>query len=310
MVLPTYEPHGYDTAETPTALHQIADVGAGWVQFVPIWYQTARDSPQIHPAGKGPDDRSVRRAVALAHQQGLKVLLKPHVDVLDGTDRSNIQPTDRAAWFKSYTVFIAHYAQLAGELKVDEFAVGTELASMSSDRAGWAGAIKAVRDRYSGPLVYAANYYSYPKVAFWDLVDLVGIDAYWPLSNAPTTDVTELKRNLAPIREELATFTKRVGRRILFTETGFTSQKGTTTAPSDGTISAQPAQDEQAAAYEALLDTFDQQAWWAGVYWWVWTDLPADPPDSPPALDYSSRGKAAETVLTEKWHKNPVSINR
>src|SRR5690242_4148991 len=109
VVLPTYEPHGYATAETPVALRQTADVGAGWVQFVPIWYQTARDSIRIQPAGKGPDDQSVRRAVALAHEQGLKVLLKPHVDVLDGTDRSKIQPSDRTAWFKSYTAFIAHY---------------------------------------------------------------------------------------------------------------------------------------------------------------------------------------------------------
>lgn len=307
MVLPTWEPHGYDTAQTPLALRQIADLGAGWVQLVPTWYEASSTATQIRPVGKSPDDNGIRDAVAQAHDLRLKVLLKPHVDVLDGTDRSDIQPGDRAAWFASYTTFISHYARLAAELDVDEFVVGTELDSMSPDRTGWAGVIQAVRDHYPGPLVYAANYNAYTKVSFWDLVDLVGIDAYWPLGTEPTTDVATLERHLVPIRDQLATFATSSGRRIVFTEAGFTSQRGATTAPSKWTISEQPAQDEQAAAYRALLHTFDQESWWAGVYWWVWADLPSEPRDPPPALNYSVRGKAAESVLRQWWSKKKTS---
>ena len=43
----------------------------------------------------------------------MEVMLKPHVDVIDGTFRGEIEPADRAAWFASYGSMIDHYADLA-----------------------------------------------------------------------------------------------------------------------------------------------------------------------------------------------------
>jgi hypothetical protein len=88
------------------------------------------------------------------------------------------------------------------------------------------------------------------------------------------------------------------GRKILFTEAGFTSQQGTTTDPSNWMISKTPNEAEQAAAYQALLATFSDQPWWAGVYWWVWAVLPGS--EAAP-LDFSPRGKAAEWVIRRWW---------
>jgi peptidoglycan/xylan/chitin deacetylase (PgdA/CDA1 family) len=128
------------------------------------------------------------------------------------------------------------------------------------DRDHWLDVIRVVRARYHGTLVYAANFNEYVDVSFWDSLDLS---------------------------------------RILFTEAGYTSERGTTTLPYSWTISQTPDQSEQAAAYQALLASFDKQSWWAGVFWWVWDVLPDEGGDH--TLDFSPRGKLAENVVRRWW---------
>jgi hypothetical protein len=43
-----------------------------------------------------------------------------------------------------------------------------------------------------GKLTYAANWDDFDKVPFWNELDYIGIDAYFPLSNATTPSVLEL----------------------------------------------------------------------------------------------------------------------
>ncbi|MFF6777041.1 hypothetical protein ACFY8W_26305 [Streptomyces sp. NPDC012637] len=305
FALPTYSADGYDDARVlDDRLRHLADVGAGWVQITPTWFQSSADAHEVTRAPAGavwqtPDDAGVRNVIALAHAHGLKVLLKPHVDLPDAESRSSIRPRDHAAWFASYTDFITHYARLAAGSGAEQFAVGTELEGVSGDRDEWLDVIRAVRAHYPGPLLYAANYDEYPRVAFWDALDLIGVDAYWPVSSRPTRDVGALERAWRPIREELAAFAAERGRRILFTEAGYVSQRGSTTAPYSWTISTTPDQAEQAAGYEALLSSFRDEPWWAGVFWWVWDVTPHGSPDD--ELDYTPRGKAAEEVVRRWW---------
>jgi hypothetical protein len=300
LILPTWQVDGYRSTDTKQALDGIASVGANWVQIVPFWYQATLTSDTIGPTEHSVSDNGVRNAINLAHTHGLKVLLKPQVDLADHKNyRGKINPTNRTDWFASYQSFIVHYAGLAQQSGVDQFAVGTELASMSGsgDRSSWLTAINAIKAQYHGPLVYAANFDEYPGVSFWDVLDLVGIDGYWPLSQTPTTDVSQLEQAFAPIRDALRAFAARVGRRILFTEAGYPAQVGAAVAPTDPHISSKPAQDQQAAAYQALFATFSGQPWWAGVFWWSWwTTTGVYLP-----LDHAVQGKLAESVLRRWW---------
>jgi hypothetical protein len=300
--MPTYSRDGYQSPEVATYLRQLVATGATWVQVNPTWYQDDVHTANLGPTAQTPSDASMDHVIGLAHQVGLKVFLKPLLDLEPtggGGYRGTIRPTDRAAWFASYTRFIGHYAELAARLDVEEFGVGTELAGVSRDHAAWYGVVEAVKVRYRGPLVYAANFDEYRHVAFWDLLDRVGIDAYWPVSPHPTADVPTLLRAWVPIVRELAAFAERTGRRVLFTEAGYTSQRGSTTAPWSWTTSSIPDQAEQAAAYQALLASLNGRPWWAGVFWWDWAAPPTSTTGDP--LDYSPRGKAAEAVVRRWW---------
>jgi hypothetical protein len=299
FALPTWQQGGYDSPGLELSLSEITDIGATWVQFTPTWYQQARSSNQIFRTTRTVNDAGLERAIALAHQRGLNVFLKPHLNLPNpGQDSSNnINPDDRVAWFASYTAFITHYASMAQRLGAEQFAIATELSSVTDDRAAWLRVIEAVRSQYRGPVVYAAGR-DWQQVPFWDAVDLIGIDAYATLTDRSTSDVSVLQRAWESHLDEGTALAVKYGRKILFTEAGFTSQHGTTTDPSNWRISKTPNETEQAAGYESLLATFSDEPWWAGVYWWEWAVLPfieAEP------LDFSPRGKAAESVIRRWW---------
>ncbi|MFD9790572.1 hypothetical protein ACFWXK_06420 [Streptomyces sp. NPDC059070] len=300
MTLPSWAVDDYGGPRARQYLADIAHTGARWVVFTPTWYQKNTEESGQRPTEETASDASLRGISALARAAGLKVMLKPHVDLVDGTDRAEIRPADRAAWFTSYERFITHYADLARETGAERFVVGTELAGVSADGAAWHRVVAAVRSHYRGPLTYAANYDEYAKVAFWQDLDVIGVDAYWPLAEKPTTDAGALARAWRPIADELAAFSASRHRPVLFTEAGYTSQRGSTTAPYSWTVSKKDGADEQAAAYRALLDTFAGRAWWAGVCWWMWDDWP-DSGETPARLAYTPHGKPAEEVLRAHW---------
>ncbi len=301
LVLPTWRTNGYEGPPAAHAISDIAGVGATWVQFTPTWKMVTGTSSKIDAAWTV-TDAAVLKAIDLAHSKGLKIMLKPHVDPQDGTNRWQMNPSNRAAWFDSYQSMMTHYATIAQQNGVEEFSVGCELATMSgpADRGRWLTVINAIKAVYSGPLVYAANTDEYAQVSFWDQLDFVGIDAYFPLSTTPTTDVSALEAAWIPIRDQIAAFAGGVGRRIIFTEAGYPSLTGAAVEPWNNQYSSKPSQPEQAAAYQALLATFSGQPWWAGVFWWAWwTDNGVYAP-----LDHAIGGKLAESVLRNWWASN------
>ena len=302
FALPTWQEDGYDSPQVEQAYRDMVEVGATWVELTPTWYQETRNADEIARTSMTVSDGGLERAIALAHQHHVNVFLKPHLDLPNpGQDsRNNIRPDHPDAWFAAYTTFISHYAEMAEQMGVEQFAVGTELSSVQDDRAAWLKVIQAVRARYHGSLTYAANADEYESVPFWGAVDVIGIDAYWQLSEASTTDVPMLQRSWEPIRADLAALSAKYHHKILFTEAGYTSQEGTTTNPSDWRLSTTQNETEQAAAYQALLATFSDQSWWAGVYWWVWAALPNTDYDP---LDFSPHGKAAEWTIRGWWAK-------
>lgn len=299
FALPSWQVRGYDGPDVEQSLEEVKSVGATWVQFTPTWYQDDTRSSSIERTSGTVSDTGLRRAITVAHQLGLKVLLKPHVDlpVPGQNSRNNILPEDRPAWFAAYTDFIRHYAAIAQETGVAQFAMGTELSSLTDDREPWVRVVDAVRGEYDGVVLYAAGR-DYATVSFWDVLDMIGIDAYLALGSEPTTDVATLARAWQPAVEQLSAMSAQYGKRILFTEAGYTSQQGTITDPSNWRISNTVSEAEQAAAYQALLSTFTPQLWWAGVFWWVWITPPytvAEP------KDFSPKGKEAETIVRHWW---------
>lgn len=105
-------------------------------------------------------DRDIETAVRNAKNLGMKVCLKPVVNVRDGAWRARISFPDIETndtecnywekWFKSYTDFMCHYAELAEELGCEMLCIGCEMVGTEKQTSYWTELIKKVRKIYSG----------------------------------------------------------------------------------------------------------------------------------------------------------------
>ena len=290
----------------------LAATGSNWAGLLVTWYMERRDSSDFaEDLLKTPTDEAVAAAIRDLHGLGLKVMLKPHVDVMDGTWRGSMHPADVARWFAAYRAFLVRYAALAEASGVEMLCVGTELATLSDARYGaeWRDVIAAVRAAYRGPLTYAANANSpgdeYTSVSFWPLLDLPGLDVYTPLTGRSNPSREELVRGWTSNRygqNMVAAFKNwqaSHGKPVIFTEIGYRSADGTNLAPWDWAAAAPYDPGEQADCYAAAFTVWTSESpWMKGVFWWDWSVPPPGPSDT----DYTPWGKPAEEVLRARTH--------
>ena len=302
-----YNNFGQPTGQGTDSRTELAATKASWAGVLTTWYQANATATSISAdSNRTPTDQAVIFAINELHAKGLKVMLKPHVDSEDGAWRGTFQPTDVDAWFKSFTAFILHYAQLAQDQNVELLCFGTEYVQLSggANQARWDAVIAAIRQVYTGKLVYAANATftgdEFTSVSFWDKVDLLGIDGYFPLTNHADPTLAELVaawRNNEFGEDLVATvqnFADAHQKPLIFTELGYKSVAGANTQPFNFTFPGSFDLTEQQNCYTAFYTVWaPENSWMLGIFWWAW-------PVPPPAAndtDYNPRAKPAENVL-------------
>lgn len=290
---------GYGTATAQVSLDALAATGANTVTVIVTAYQSDRNAAQVRSGDpRTPTPTAVQRIVNAARARGLRVALKPHVDLDDGRWRGHIAPADAAVWFRSYRAFVLSWADLARSLGADQFVVGTELAGTLGHEQEWRRTIAEIRGRFAGELLYAASWDEAAKVPFWDALDLVGVDFYFPVAVRPDAGRLEILAAWQPWLERLRLLHRQTGRDILFSEIGYRSVDGAGMAPYEFGPGAKLDLGEQADLYWAALQATSNQDWIRGVSWWNW---PADGSGGPLNTDYTARDKPAAQELSAAW---------
>lgn len=103
----------------------------------------------------------------------------------------------------------------------------------------WEHLIWDMRKVYNGKMTVAANFDNYDEVEFWDELDLIGINAYFPLRDlgSSASDQTEIEAHWNSILDSISAFKNREGlekQDVLFTEIGYGRHQGSTLAPWQG----------------------------------------------------------------------------
>ncbi len=295
--LTAYSAEGYAQESVKRDVQTLADLGSTAITVVPTWYMKSATANRIAPdPDKTPTDESLIKVIHTIREAGLQVILKPHVDVIDDTYRGEIQPVNRSAWYRSYGEFLDHYTSLATENSVDIFVMGTELKTLSAETGNWQALIQMVRDRFFGPITYAANWDEVDQVQFWSDLDAIGVDAYYPLSpddgSAPT--LKGLVASWKKIAAELKAKSEQWERPILLTEVGYPSQVGATAKPY--AVTDKPAdQNVQALAFKATFQALSGADWLKGISWWSWRADPSG--DERLDVDYTPEMKKAQGEL-------------
>ena len=308
MCYVTWNKDKYSSAASDASLKRMRDAGVKWIAVVPNWYQQRCDTTDIFPNGNTSTDASLIHVIKAAHSLGMNVMVKPHLDIVDASDGSwrgdiacKVEP-DWLKWFENYSDFVVHYAKIAQENDVEIFCIGTELTVVATTKEDmWRNiVIKAVRDVYKGPITYAANWdEEYRHIKFWDALDYVGIDAYFPLSDSESPGLDEIKKGWEPWVKEIEAFQKTVNKPIIFPEVGYCSVDYAAKTPWEEKPGSKVNPELQANCYRALFETFWNKEWFYGAYWWRWgTDVRFGGGNS---RGFTPQNKPAQKVI-EEWY--------
>jgi hypothetical protein len=293
-----YTAHDYRTEDARRALRTAVRLGAEWVTITPAWYQPTVHSTRMGPErGRTPTPESVETIIDRARDLRLAVTLKPHLNSLDGRFRGEISPRDVPRWFASYGRMLAFYARLAERTGVRQLVVGTELEGVSGHTGRWRRLIARTRELFGGRLTYAANYDEVFRLRFWDDLDLIGVDAYFPLSEEPDPSVSELVEAWRRPLGKLERLGERWDRDVLLTEIGYPSAESAVRTPYEAR--GEQDLDLQRRAVEAALTAVAEKPWIAGTTWWEWWSRPSKLDDGDTSL--SLNGKPAADVIRE-WY--------
>ena len=289
---------GYSTAASDSSIAALAATGANTLVLVVTAYQTDPFADSLHVGDpRTPSAGAIRHALASASGRGLSVVIKPHVDLDDGTWRGRIAPLHPPEWFASYQRFILPLAALAESLSAPQFVVGTELAGTLGSRELWHETIARVRTVFSRQVVYAASWDEAGLVPFWSDVDRVGIDFYFPVATRSDPDRLDALAGWQPWLARLEILSAQAGRPILLTEIGYRSVAGAGMRPYE-TSGGRLDLAEQADLYWAALEACGGERWLDGMYWWNW---PASGAGGSSNTDYTPRGKPAAAELRASW---------
>jgi hypothetical protein len=302
---------GYGSPAYRRSLEEARRLGASWVSLTPFGRIADLAPTGVAMTFEAPfreNREAVLRAVEDAHAAGLRVMLVPHLWVESGGWRGEIEPGSPAAWeqwARGYADFVRAWATIAEASGVDMLAVGVELRSWVTTgyAPSFADVIREVRARYHGLLTYAANWDDAEDTVIWGDLDLIGVNAFFPLAENPGAGPEELARGASKVRERMRALAARWQKPIVFTEFGYTTRTDPALRPwewPDHMLEVTVDQGAQADAYAALLGAVIGEPWLAGAFTWR---LYSDPDDLSQEAEwgFSPRGKAAELVLRDAF---------
>ncbi len=284
-------------------LHEIVRLRATHLSVVWVWWQQNVHATRIEPRPRwSATDTQIQKTIEQAKAMGLHVTAFPIVRLASsekGQWRGRIQPTDEDAWWTSYEAYMLK--SLALSKKADRFCVGSELLSREPMRARWVELIERVRlTMPEMELLYSANWDHFKPVSFWDLVDVVGLTAYWELTHNLEATEDDLFVAWRDIKRQVLSFSQALGRRFVFTEVGYPSLETAFAWPWDETRKENISLGAQQKAYRAFVRAWSDTPALQGVYWWNWFGF-GGPKDG----DYTPRHKPASKTIYG-WYTKPV----
>lgn len=277
MSYATWDRDRFASEYSDASLKELTNIGVEYVAAIVTWYQEEHTSTEIKKTDRSPSIESTKHLISKAHSLGLKIMLKPHVDLIDKFDgtfwRADIgfhNDADWEKWFENYTDYILTYAEIAEEKSVEIFCVGTELSFTTQKPDKWLELISKVKEVYSGELVYAANWDNYQNVKFWNELDYIGIDAYFPLTNGDSPTIEKIEQGWRRWASEIKTWLGDRDQKVIFTEIGYASTPSASRRPWQGGLRGNADPEMQKKCYEAFFRTIWDEPWLAGAYWWKW----------------------------------------
>lgn len=301
-------PGEWDAPVMAETIVDLKQMGANWISFHP-YGRIANDGTVRYEADRY--DSAVTQPLEYARQHGIKVMVIPHIAYWRSkfSWRGEITFEDEEAWqrfFDSYSEFIVHQAKLAQQGGAARFCIGIEYKLTHHREADWRKLIAQVREVYKGTLTYAANWDEYEDVRFWDAVDEIGVQFYFPLSQDENPTEAALHKGFDRVLDSLEAFSKKHDKQVLLTELGYPSLVSAAKEPWEDHRRRNSTDEGEALKLKCMrmaLSRMEQKPFISGVFLWKW--FPTDRVvDRGFALQYPQM----RDLLSEMW--KPADVVR
>ena len=260
-------------------LAPLQDIHANFASIMPFGFIRSLDHPEVvfntDRQWFGETKLGARQYITKLHENNIDVMLKPQIWIWHGEFTGNLKMNSEQDWKlleDSYRRFILDFAQLAEEMHISMFCIGTELEQFVVHRPDyWSNLIAEIRSIYKGKLTYAANWDEYKRTPFWKKLDYIGVDAYFPISESKTPSFEEARTGWQPWIAELKTTAVSMNKKIIFAEYGYRSVDYSGKEPwkSDRDMSIVN-HEAQVNLTKALYEEIWDQEWFAGGFIWKW----------------------------------------
>ncbi len=293
---------------TSEQMGEVKRTNAQWVAVIPYAFSSVNESKISFDHSRqwwGERTEGNEMLIRYAKENNLKIMVKPHVWV-KGQGWAGDFDLDTEEkwkeWEQNYSKYIMNYVRNAEAMNAEMICIGTEYRVAARKRSKfWRKLIQDIRKIYSGKITYAANWDNYKNITWWDALDYIGIDSYFPLTIGVDPSIKSIKIGWNPIKKELAKFSEKWNKQILFTEYGFQSMTGATgrhweIEKNEKNVNLQL----QANAYEATFQALENEDWWAGGFFWKWhfSNLKNDWVRH----EWTPQNKPAEKIIA-KWYE-------
>ncbi|NKI31667.1 glycoside hydrolase family 113 [Croceivirga thetidis] len=260
-------------------VNPVLDIGANYAAVMPFGFvRNLQDPGVIFDTDRqwfGETKVGAKQYIEILKKNGIQIMVKPQIWVWRGEFTGDLLMNSEDDWVKfenSYEKFILTYARLAQETNAEIYCIGTELEEFVKHRPEfWHKLIGEVRKIYSGQLTYAANWDEYKRTPFWEDMDFIGVDAYFPLSEMREPSVDDMKKGWQKWKTALKELSNTTDKPILFTEFGYRSMDYTAKKPwlvdrNEMAVNLQ----SQADALKVTFEEFWKEDWFAGGFVWKW----------------------------------------
>lgn len=281
------------------ALDELTGLGVEWVSIHPYAGIRRDGSIRFQPAA---DTGYLASAVARARRAGVSLFWKPHLAYWGSFDwRGSIDfGDDQVAWrrfFEDYRAFILDQARFAAEMGVPLFAVGVELEATTHHEAEWRQLVAEIREVFPGKLTYAANWDRLDRVPFWDALDQIGVQAYFPLAGDERPSREALWSGWDRHLADLEQLSEQLGKPVLFAEIGYDVWAGAAREPwQRGRGETEHGRDLRRMLLDIALERLEDVPFLAGIFWWKWI-----PGQRASRQDFSMRHPDAKESLRRFW---------
>ena len=265
--------------EIVSTLRDIKILGANWVATHPYAGISQDGSVGLRRFEGASDSAPAHwtRPIVEAHAQGLKICIKPHLAYWrSGFEwRGEIAFRTAEEWARFWSDYRAWILSVAKACKdADAFVVGTELDKTLHHEAEWRALIADVRKVYGGRITYAANWSDYERVRFWDALDVIGIQGYFPISEKEQPTEADLRAGWDRLVEKLRAYGDEMGRDIVFTELGYNQSYRAASEPWAYRVDDDGARSLQEMCWRIAFEAIESEPRLAGALLWKWFPNP------------------------------------